>query len=147
METKLFLIVSSVYHSLCTCLSSSFWLSCDLGIICTSLCSCSTSLIFRLFPFVVIRMVSNFSEVFLKRKEKCFFSFDHIFHDYLRFYLLCFSFGYFSVQLQSFQCFCFYLICSCYFEFHFYFCFTNDCLYLVSCFLFFLQSKHHPSFY
>ena len=33
--------------------------------ICTSLCSCSASLTFRLFPLVVITMLSNFFEVVL----------------------------------------------------------------------------------
>ena len=35
------------------------------GITCTSLCSCSPSLTFPLFPLVVITMVSNFCEVVL----------------------------------------------------------------------------------
>ena len=111
----------------------------------TSLCSCSASLTFRLFPLVVITLVSNFSEVTLL--EKCLFYFDHVFHDYSRLHFLCFCFGYFLVEVQSFQCFYLYLVCCYYFEFHFCFSLLNDCLFLVSCFLSLIQTKLRSFFY
>ena len=66
---------------------------------------------------------------------------DHIFQEYSRLYFLCFCSGYFLVEVKSFQCFYFYLVSCYYFEFHFCFCFLNDCLYLVSYFISFFLNQ------
>ena len=118
-----------LFISVLTCSSStsSFWLSRALGIMCTSLCSCSASQIFRLFSLVVITMVSNFSVVVLPFTKMFLFFF--IFLTIIIGFTYCVCFSYFLVKVQSFQCFYFYFVCCYYFGFHLCFCFLSDCFY------------------